>query len=151
MTENASTAPEAVPTGAAPEAQEGAGTPEASERLSEGRKAAQYRHRAKYAEASREAAEERAALLERQEVERALTDLIDAEDFWASYQLDDLRDEAGQIVADRIDAAVAQLRERKPHYFRAAETATFTARTGDETRGRPAGHGVTWDEALKGK
>ena len=69
--------------------------------------AAKYRHRAKEAEAERDALRDRLTNLQRAAVESKVKEShIAAQGFWASgVQLEDLLDEDGNVDGDKVEAA----------------------------------------------
>lgn len=84
-----------------------------------GREAAKLRKRAQAAESERDALTERVATLQRGEVERQAAvpgGLADGADLWSAVDLEALQDEHGNIDAEAVTQAVAELLTAKPHY-----------------------------------
>lgn len=99
-----------------PEPQESPETPEESKG---DREAAKLRKRAQAAETERDALAERVATLQRGEVERLAAGeggLADGADLWSAADLEALQDEQGNIDAEAVTQAVADLLKAKPHY-----------------------------------
>jgi hypothetical protein len=89
------------------------------------REAASYRRKLREAEAERDALRTRAEALERQEVERTVTDgvhaLTEGRDLWtAGVTLDDLRNEEGALDPEKVNAARDRVLEEHPHWRRPA-------------------------------
>lgn len=87
------------------------------------KEAASYRRKLREAEAERDALRTRAEALERKEVERQVTDgvqaLADGSDLWAAgIALDDLRAEGGSLDPEKVTAAKEQVLEARPHWRR---------------------------------
>lgn len=107
------------PTPAAPDLSEGGSGDDSA---SPHREAARYRTQLREAEAQRDALTQRLEAAHRREAEQlASGTLADPADLWGSTDLDALRDdESGDLDADRVQAAVEQLVQAKPHYRRPA-------------------------------
>lgn len=86
------------------------------------REAAKYRRRLRETEAERDKAVERAAALERAEVERSVTGeggLANADDFWlAGVSLDDLRNEDGGLDSEKVEQARDRVLGEHPNWRR---------------------------------
>lgn len=111
-TETTDTEPQETPA----EAQE---TPQGDEQPKGDREAAKLRKRAQAAETERDTLAERLAVLQRGEAERIATGaglLADGADLWSATDLEALQDEHGNINAEAVTSAVADLLKVKPHY-----------------------------------
>lgn len=95
----------------------GAGSEHGDEIRSLRAEAARRRQAQRAAETERDTLRGRVDRQDRREIERLVGDrLQNAEDFWLTVKLDDLRDDDGDVDVDRVGERVQQLLSEKPHW-----------------------------------
>jgi hypothetical protein len=110
---------------------------------------ATYRIRAKEAEATTRALQERVTRMQKAEVQRMAAQLHDPADLWQQVELVELLDEDGEVDPERVAGAVAALAHSKPYLLKPPP------RTRGFGQGRRTpidqGSGTTWGAVLRGR
>jgi len=134
-----------------PEATEGQETPETPDPAPEtpeepnpNKEAAKYRVRLREAEAELERARERVSALEARELAAMASDLLQADDLSRFVNVDDLRDESGALDAERVKAAIDELKTARPYLFAEQSIDIGQGKTGATAAG------PSWSEAIRG-